>query len=92
MILKNSGTRKQALKWLLIDAFAPVLGVTSTLFFSLPESSLGIILAVFAGFFLYIGASDLLPESHHNHPTAWTTVATILGFVVLYIAIKLAGI
>jgi ZIP family zinc transporter len=92
MILKNSGTRAQAFKWLLLDAVAPVLGVTSTLFFSVSETTLGMILAIFAGFFLYIGASDLLPESHHNHPTAWTTFATVLGVAVLYGAIHLAGI
>jgi zinc transporter ZupT len=92
LVLKNSGTRTQAFKWLLADAIAPVLGVISTLFFSVPESTLGIILAVFSGFFLYIGASDLLPESHHNHPTAWTTIATVLGIAVLYAAIHLAGV
>ncbi len=92
LILKNSGTRPQAFKWLLIDAIAPVLGVVSTLFFSVSESTLGIILAVFTGFFLYIGASDLLPESHHSHPTAWTTFATVVGIAVLYGAIKLAGV
>ena len=92
LVLKNSGSRPQAFKWLLVDAVAPVLGVASTLFFSVPESTLGIILAVFAGFFLYIGASDLLPESHHSHPTAWTTGATVLGVAILYIAIRLAGI
>jgi zinc transporter ZupT len=92
MILKNSGTRNQAFKWLVVDAIAPVLGVISTLFFSVPESTLGIILAVFSGFFLYIGASDLLPESHHSHPTAWTTFATVLGMAVLYGAIRLAGV
>jgi ZIP family zinc transporter len=92
LILKNSGGRQQAFKWLLVDAVAPVLGVTSTLFFSVPESTLGIILAVFTGFFLYIGASDLLPESHHKHPTAWTTFATVMGVAILYGAIKLAGV
>ena len=92
MILKNSGTKSQAFKWLSVDAVAPVLGIISTLFFSVSESTLGIILAVFTGFFLYIGASDLLPESHHNHPTVWTTVATILGIIVLYSVIKLAGV
>ena len=92
MILKNSGTRKQAFKWLLVDAMAPVLGIISTLFFSISESALSVILAVFTGFFLYIGASDLLPESHHNHPTMWTTVSTMLGVAVLYLAIRLAGI
>ncbi len=92
LILKNSGSRKQAFKWLMIDAIAPVLGVLATLRFSVSESTLGVILAIFTGFFLYIGASDLLPESQHNHPTVWTTFATVLGIVVLYGAIKLAGI
>ena len=92
MILKNGGRKILAFKWLVMDAIAPVLGIISTLFFSLSESTLGIILALFAGFFLYIGASDLLPESHHSHPTVWTTFVTILGMAVLYGAIKLAGI
>ena len=92
LILKNSGSRSQAMRWLLLDAAAPLLGALSTLFFSLPESALGIILALFSGFFLYIGASDLLPESHHNHPTYLTTIFTVLGVAVLYLAIKLAGI
>lgn len=92
MILKNGGSKIGAIKWLAIDALAPVIGILSTLFFSLSQSSLGILLAVFAGFFLYIGASDLLPESHHSHPTIWTTFITILGIVVIYIAIRVAGV
>ncbi|MFA6315297.1 MAG: ZIP family metal transporter [Candidatus Paceibacterota bacterium] len=92
MILKNKGERKIALKWLFVDALAPVLGVISTLFFTLPERSFGIVLALFSGFFLYIGASDLIPESHHAHPKFLTTAMTILGVGVLYVAIRLAGI
>ncbi len=92
LIFKNQGNKKAAFRWLIVDALAPVLGVFSTFFFTLPESSLGVILAIFSGFFLYIGASDLLPESHHSHPTKWTTIMTILGVVVLYAAIQLAHI
>lgn len=92
MILKNNGERKLALKWLAIDAIAPVLGVISTLFFTIPKTALGLILAVFAGFFIYIASSNMIPESHHSHSTRWTTVMTILGAVVLYFAITLAGI
>jgi len=92
LILKNQGNKKSAYRWLIVDSLAPVAGVSSTLFFSLPEGSLGIILALFSGFFLYIGASDLLPESHHEHPTVWTTVVTVIGVAVLYLAIKLAGV
>ncbi len=92
MILKNNGEKKKAIKWLVIDAIAPVIGIASTMLFTLSESSLGIVLALFTGFFLYIGASDLLPESHHNHPTIWTTILTIAGMVVIYIAITLAHV
>lgn len=90
IILKNGGARLQALRWLAVDAVAPVIGAISTLFFKLPSEVLGLALAVFCGFFFYIGASDLLPESHHEHPTRWTTLTTVLGFVVIYIAVKLA--
>ncbi|MFA6601509.1 MAG: ZIP family metal transporter [Candidatus Paceibacterota bacterium] len=89
MIIKSKGGSKQAFRWLIVDAIAPVLGVTSTLFFSLPAQSLSVVLALFSGFFLYIGASELIPESHHAHPKFLTTVMTILGAAVLYGAISL---
>ena len=92
LILKNSGERKNAFRWLVVDAIAPVLGAASTLLFTLPESALAIILAIFSGFFLYIGASDLIPESHHGHPKFMTTAMTILGAGVLYLAIHAAGL
>lgn len=91
-ILKNKGERNRALRWLIVDATAPVVGIISTLFFSLEESTLGWLLAIFSGFFLYIGASDLLPESHHAHPVMWTTFMTVLGMGVLFVATRLAMI
>lgn len=92
LILKNGGTKQSAFKWLAVDAVAPVIGIVSSLFFSLPQQILGIVLAMFCGFFLYIGASDLLPESHHRHPTLWTTAMTALGIMFIYIAISFAGL
>jgi ZIP family zinc transporter len=91
VILKNGGTRRQALRWLLTDALAPVAGIISTVFMTIPEAVSGIVLAVFAGFFLYIGASDLIPESQHAHPKLLTTVMTLLGAAVLYAAVRLSG-
>jgi len=92
MILRNDGGRRRAFKWLLADAIAPVLGAFSTLFFSLSEQSLAVVLAIFAGFFLYIGATDLIPESHHAHPKIITTIMTLFGVGVLYVAIQFAGV
>ena len=89
IVLKNKGDRRQALRWLLADALAPVLGVASTCFFTLPGPGFGAALALFAGFFLYIGASDLIPESYHAHPKFLTTAMTLAGAAVLYLAIAL---
>ena len=91
MILKNGGTRSKAFRWLMIDAIAPVLGIVATLFFTVHAQNLAIIIALFAGFFLYIGASDLIPESHHAHPKFLTTAMTVIGAGVLYVAIHLIG-
>ncbi len=90
-ITKNHGNRRKAMQWLFVDALAPVLGILVTLFFTLTGAQLGLLLAVFAGFFLYIGASDLIPESHHAHPTFLTTAMTLVGAALLFIVIHLAG-
>jgi len=90
VILKAGGKSKSAYLWLFADAVAPVLGVISTLFFKIPESLFGMLLAVFSGFFLYIGASDLLPESRQNNPGFVTALLTIAGIAVLYLATFLA--
>lgn len=89
-ILKSGGTKQRAFRWLLTNAAAPVAGILITLFFSVSEASLGLILALFAGFFLYMGASDLVPESYHAHPTKWTTAMTVVGAVVIGVIIHIA--
>jgi zinc transporter ZupT len=88
-ILKGGQGWKTALPWLLLDAVAPVVGAACTLFVRVPQ--IGPVLAVFAGCFLYLGASDLIPESQHAHPRAATTAMTLLGAGVLYAAVRLWG-
>ena len=92
LVLKNGGTRRQAYRWLTLDALAPALGIVAASFVAVSDTTLGMVLALFCGFFLYIGASELLPESYHSHPKALTTITTILGVVTMYIAITVAGI
>ncbi len=92
MIIKNGGGRPRAMRWLMVDAAAPVIGILLAMLFSVSGATLGILLALFAGFFLYIGASDLIPESHHQHPTFLTTAMTIIGAAVLFVVVRLAGV
>jgi ZIP family zinc transporter len=91
IVLKSGGDRASAFRWLLLDAVAPVIGILSTFLFALPGDAFGTALALFGGFFLYIGASDLIPESYHAHPKFLTTAMTLLGAAVLYVAITLIG-
>ncbi|HVX91122.1 MAG TPA: ZIP family metal transporter [Candidatus Paceibacterota bacterium] len=91
VILKNGGSRREAFQWLVTDAATPVLGILSTLVIRIPEHLIGIVLAIFTGSFIYLGASDLIPESHHRHPRALTTVMTICGALALYFIVRIAG-
>jgi ZIP family zinc transporter len=78
-VLRQSGDRQSARRWLTIDALAPVLGAIVGSAVDISEKGLGYVLALYAGFFLFIGATDLLPEAH-SHPS-WRRVGlTVAGF------------
>ena len=91
IVMGHGMSRRHAASWLILDAAAPLVGVLSTFFFSIAKEEFGRVLAVFCGFFLYIGAADLLPESQHAHSTRLTTLATLLGMGVLYLVIKMVS-
>lgn len=86
MVIKNRGERRQAFNWLIVDALAPLIGASLSLLVAPEPTMLALLLAGFSGIFLYIGASDLLPESQRAFPRLWTTAATLLGAAVLFIA------
>ena len=90
LVLTNKNSTARARAFLLLDALAPVVGVISTLFFHLPESFLVLYLGFFAGFLLYIGASDILPEAHSKHSSFGTIGLTILGLVLIFIVTRFA--
>lgn len=78
-VLRQGDDRIRARRWLTVDALAPLVGAVVGSLIETSEYALGHLLAVYAGVFLFIGASDLLPEAH-EHPS-WRRVAlTVLGF------------
>ena len=85
LMIRHQNTNKQALKFLFVDAIAPVLGGISTLFFTLSEKSLLIYLGFFAGFLLYIGVSDILPEAHSKNSSMKTVLMTVIGVFFIFI-------
>lgn len=91
ILLANRHNPRQTWGWLLADAAAPLLGVFATGFFQLSAVALGGILAVFAGFFLYMGASDLLPEAYRHKNNVSTLAMALLGMVFILVATQVLG-
>ena len=79
-------------RWVTVVAVAPVLGVIIGLLLSVPDEVLGGMLAVFAGFFLYIGAAELLPEAHRSDRSRWIVLATLAGVAFIYLFSLGAGV
>jgi len=89
MLLNNNKSRK-AFMFLLLDATTPILGVLSTKLFTVSGNALTMYLGFFAGFLLYIGASEILPEAHSEHSSYQTIGLTIVGVVFIFIVTRFA--
>jgi zinc transporter ZupT len=88
--LSSGGGTARARGWLIADAAAPLVGIGLTRLFSVGPGPLGLAVALFAGFFLYIGASELAPASHRALPRVWTSVATAAGMAAIWLVVRLA--
>lgn len=90
-ILRQGGGRRRALRWLAVDSIAPFVGAAIGASLSISNQGLGAILAVYAGVFLFLGASDLLPEAH-EHPSQLRVALTVSGFGFVALVVWLAGL
>jgi zinc transporter ZupT len=79
LMLINGNTPRRALTLLLVDATAPILGALTAAVIAVPAFLLPLYLGFFAGFLLYIGASDILPQAHSKGSNATTILLTVLG-------------
>lgn len=82
-ILRQSDDRRAAVRWLAVDALAPLVGAAVGATLSVSDRSLGYLLCAYAGFFLYMGATDLLPHAH-EHPSRRRVALTAFGFAATW--------
>jgi zinc transporter ZupT len=92
LMLAHRNNTKRSVALLVLDAVAPLLGAASTLLFHLSPSQLLIYLGFFAGFLLYLGASDILPEAHAKHPSRLTMALTVAGVLLMFVVTQVAGV
>jgi zinc transporter ZupT len=84
VVLAHGNPLRRAAAWLAVDMTAPVVGAATTMLFNLNRGLLLWVLAFFAGSFLYIGASDLLPEAR-EHDSPLVGVATAAGMLAIFL-------
>lgn len=88
LMLRNDNSLKKSKLFLLLDSFAPVLGALSTLFFIVPPHFSVWYLGFFAGFLLYIGTSDILPEAHSQRSSLKLLGLTVLGVFFIFLVTR----
>jgi ZIP family zinc transporter len=79
-MLATRNSRWRTIALLIVDALAPVAGALLAQVLRIDPSVLAFQLAFFAGFLLYLGASDLLPHVHER-PRFALIFSTIAGLV-----------
>ncbi|MEJ7749264.1 MAG: ZIP family metal transporter [Candidatus Limnocylindrales bacterium] len=84
-MLTSRVAEQRTYRWVLLVAIAPVAGVLLGSVITIPDAVLGALLGFFAGFFLYVGAAELLPEAHRRGRSGLVVAATLGGAVGIYL-------
>jgi len=92
LMLAHQNDDARTLRYVVAGALAPLAGALSTLAFTVSDAVLLIYLGGFAGFLLYIGASDILPQAHSARPSGLTMLLTVLGALSMLIVTQVAGV
>ncbi len=90
LMLINRNNRRKAVAMLLVDALAPIAGAIVGTLVNISGQGLTLYLSFFAGFLLYIGASEILPEAHSKHSSYATILLTILGAAFMFFVTRFA--
>jgi len=90
ILLRHGHRQRTAKLWLAADAAAPIAGAAIGLLVPLPDVVFAVLLAFFAGMFLYFGGGSLLPQAHRaGRNRAIVATAALAGFALAFIAASL---
>lgn len=93
-LMVAKGVRRRKIIWInFLSSLSALIGALLTFIYQqVIESWLPVILAVAAGFFIYIASANLIPEIHSqdNQKVAfWETIMLFVGVLVVYLIISL---
>jgi ZIP family zinc transporter len=90
LMVTHKNSIQKAKTFLFFDALAPMVGVLAASVFRIPNNFMILYLGFFAGFLLYIGASDILPQAHSKKSSYQLIGLTILGVLFIFLITRLA--
>ncbi|HEY4071352.1 MAG TPA: hypothetical protein VGM04_07340 [Sphingomicrobium sp.] len=85
--LAGGASSSIARRWLVVDSFAPMVGILLAGVIPIPAFPLAVILGVFGGFFLYIGGHVILSRMHAGRLHLSGTAAMLAGLGFIYAVI-----
>jgi zinc transporter ZupT len=89
-LMFNSGNSlRSSLRLLFVDAIAPVIGATVTLFVVIQQSFLIYSLSFLVGSFFYIGGGTLLPDAYRMNRPILTFLLFMFGFLLVLLFTKI---
>ena len=91
LLIKSGQWKKASISLLGVDAVMRISGATLGSLITLSEGAVGIYLAVFSGFVIYLATSHILPEAHSRHPSRLTMLATVVGVVAMWLIVGNIG-
>ena len=91
LIIKSGHWSKRSYALLGLDSVMRISGAALGTYITISEPILGLYLAIFAGFVIYLATSHILPEAHSRHPSRLTMIATIIGAVAMWIIVGNIG-
>lgn len=84
VMLGTKQSSRAAAAMLGVTAIAPVGGVLAQSYVTLATPVLPLLLGLFAGVFLYLGATHLLPEAEEMSDSPWVPATALAGVAFIY--------
>lgn len=90
-LVKSGHWTRKATYLLSMDAIMRIAGAALGSYITISLPFLGIYLALFSGFVIYLATSHILPEAHSRHPSRLTMLATVLGVLIMWGVVGFIG-
>jgi ZIP family zinc transporter len=91
LLIKSGHWNKRSYLLLGLDAVMRISGAALGTYITISDPILGLYLATFAGFVIYLATSHILPEAHSRHPSKLTMLATVIGAVAMWLIVGNIG-